>query len=90
MGRSKRDRIPKEVLKEIFPRKLNRSVASERVYKHLKKMILSGKLEKGKRLLLEEIARNFNVSRAGVEKAFFQLKKDRLIISKSRKGSFVA
>jgi hypothetical protein len=45
-----RDRIPDEVLKEIFPGRLNRNEASEKVYSHLKKMILSGKLKKGQRL----------------------------------------
>jgi DNA-binding GntR family transcriptional regulator len=42
-----RDRIPDEVLKEIFPRRLNRYEASEKVYSHLKQKILSGKLKKG-------------------------------------------
>jgi DNA-binding FadR family transcriptional regulator len=42
-----RFRIPDEVLKEIFPKKLNRYEASEKVYSQLKKMILSGKLKKG-------------------------------------------
>jgi DNA-binding GntR family transcriptional regulator len=84
-----RDRIPDEVLKEIFPRRLNRYEASEKVYSHLKKMILSGKLKKGQKLTHEGIANDFNVSRALVHKVIFQLKKDGLIISKGRKGSFV-
>jgi len=89
MSRSKRDRIPDEVLKEIFPKKLKRYGASEKVYSQLKKMILSGKLKKGKKLLREEIVRNFNVSETVVAKAFSQLKKDRLIIIKGRTGSFI-
>jgi DNA-binding GntR family transcriptional regulator len=52
------DRIPDKLLKEIFPRKLSRSLVSEKVYSHLKKMILSGKLKKGMRLVREEIAQN--------------------------------
>ena len=89
MSRSKRDRIPDEVLKEIFPKKLKRYGASEKVYSQLKKMILSGKLKKGKKLLREEIVRNFNVSETVVAKAFSQLKKDRLIIIKGKTGSFI-
>jgi DNA-binding GntR family transcriptional regulator len=84
-----RDRIPDDVLKEIFPRGLNRSLASERVYSHLKQMILSGKVKKGKRLVQEEIAQKFNVSRMAVGIAFSKLKKDGLIISKRGVGSFV-
>jgi len=42
-----KDRIPDELLKEIFPRKLNERKAPEELYTHLKKMILSGKLKKG-------------------------------------------
>jgi DNA-binding GntR family transcriptional regulator len=84
-----RDRIPDEVLEEIFPKKLNRYEASEKVYSHLKKMILSGKLKKGQRLTYDGIARNFNVSKAIVHKVISQLKEDGLIISKWGKGSFV-
>lgn len=83
------NRIPDNVLKEIFPQKLNRSLASERVYSHLKQMILSGKARKGRRLVQEKIAQKFNVSRMAVGIAFSKLKKDGLIISKRGVGSFV-
>jgi DNA-binding GntR family transcriptional regulator len=85
-----KNRIPDEVLKEIFPRRLNRYEASEKVYSHLKQKILSGKLKKGKRLSYDGIAQDFNVSKAIVYKVISQLKEDGLIISKWRKGSFVA
>ncbi len=84
-----RDKIPDKVLKEIFPKKLNRSLASERVYSHLKQMMLSGKVKKGRRLVQEKIAQKFNVSRMAVGIAFSKLKKDGLIISKRGVGSFV-
>ena len=90
MNRSNKNKIPDEVLKKIFPRKLNRCRASETVYTQLKKMILSGKLKKGQRLLREEIAQNFNLSEMVVSIAFSQLKKDGLIIVKGGVGSFVA
>jgi DNA-binding GntR family transcriptional regulator len=86
----KTSRIPDEVLEEIFPKKLSRFQSSDEVYTQLKKMILSGKLKKGQRLTHEGIANDFNVSRTLVHKVIFQLKKDGLIISKGRKGSFVA
>ncbi len=84
-----RDRIPDKVLKEIFPKRFNRGLASERIYSHLKRMILSGKVKKGKRLVQEQIAQKFNVSRMAVGIAFTKLKKDGLIISKGGVGSFV-
>jgi DNA-binding GntR family transcriptional regulator len=83
------NRIPDKILKEIFPRGLNRGLASERVYSHLKQMILSGKVKKGKRLVQEQIAQKFNVSRMAVGIAFTKLKEDGLIISKRGVGSFV-
>ena len=83
------DGIPNEVLKEIFPKKLNRGLASERVYSHLKQMILSGKAKKRKRLVQEMIVQKFNVSRMAVGTAFSKLKKDGLIISKRGVGSFI-
>jgi DNA-binding GntR family transcriptional regulator len=84
------NKIPNEVLIEIFPRKLIRSRASDWVYTQLKKMILTGKLKKGKRIFREEIARNFGVTGPNVSRAFSQLKKEGLIIPKGKKGSFVA
>ena len=85
-----RDRIPDEVLKEIFPKKLSRNLSSEQIYTQLKQMILSGRLKSGQRLIQEKIAQKFNVSRMAVAIAFSQLKKDGLIISKRGSGSFVA
>jgi DNA-binding transcriptional regulator YhcF (GntR family) len=89
MSRPIGDRIPVKILKEIFPEKLNRSLASEKVYSHLKQMIISGKVKKGKRLVREKIAQTLGVQETTVSKAFSHLKKDRLIIVKHR-GSFVA
>jgi len=83
------DGIPDKILREIFPKKLKRSLASERVYAQLKEMILSGKLKKGQKLSQEKIAQDFNVSKMAVAIAFSQLKKDGLIISKRGTGSFI-
>jgi len=82
-------RIPDKVLREIFPKKLKRYGASEKVYFHLKQMILSGKVKKGQRLVQEKIAQEFNVSRMAVGIAFSKLKSDGLIISKRGVGSFI-
>ena len=87
--RIKTSRIPDEVLKEIFPKRFNRGLASEQVYFHLNQMILSGNVKKGRRLVQEKIAQKFNVSRMAVGIAFSKLKKDGLIISKRGVGSFV-
>jgi DNA-binding GntR family transcriptional regulator len=87
--RESSDRIPDEVLKEIFPEKLNRSQISETVYTELKEMILSGRLKKGQRVVRYEIARNFNVHEYAVARAFSQLRKDGLISSNGRGGSSV-
>ena len=85
-----RNKIPNEVLKEIFPQKIKRSVGSERVYNQLKQMIISGKLKKGQRLIRERIAQDFDISETIVAKAFSRLKKDGLVIIKGSVGSFVA
>jgi len=85
-----RNRIPNEVLKEIFPKKIKRSLGSERVYNQLKQMILSGKLKKGKRLFREKIAQDFDVGYTAVSEAVSRLKRDGLVIVKHSVGSFVA
>ena len=84
-----RNRIPDKVLKEIFPEKLKRYGASEKVYSHLKQMILSGKVKKRKRLIQEKIAQKFNVSRMAVTVAISRLKKEKLIITRRGIGSMV-
>jgi len=85
-----KDKIPNEVLKEIFPEKVKRSLGSDRIYSQLRQMILSGKLRKGKRLFRERIAQDFNISETIVARAFCRLKKDGLVIIKGSVGSFVA
>ncbi|MGZ3560158.1 MAG: GntR family transcriptional regulator [Thermodesulfobacteriota bacterium] len=89
MGRSKRDRIPDKILKEIFPRKLSRYQSPDRVYTHLKKMILSGKPKKGQKLIQEEIVQRFDLNKSAVMVAFSRLRKEKLIITKRGIGSFV-
>jgi DNA-binding GntR family transcriptional regulator len=82
--------VPEEVLKEIFRRKLKRRDLSSQVYDKLKKMILSGTLKRGERLVQEKLALRFNVSRQTVIFALRQLKKDKLIVVKYKRGAFVS
>jgi DNA-binding GntR family transcriptional regulator len=84
-----KNRIPDEVLKEMFPKKLNRLQSSDVVYAQLKKMILSGKLKEEQRLRREEFAQIFGVSETVVAGAFSQLKKIGMIIIKPGVGSYV-
>ena len=84
-----KNRIPDEVLKEMFPKKLNRLQSPDVVYAQLKKMILSGKLKEEQRLRREEFAQIFGVSETVVARAFSQLKKIGMIIIKPRVGSYV-
>lgn len=85
-----KDKIPNKVLKEIFPKKVKKLQISQKIYDQLKKMILSGKLKKGHRLVQEKLAHDFNVSRMPIVVALRQLRKDGLLIWKDKKGSFVA
>jgi DNA-binding GntR family transcriptional regulator len=82
--------VPEEVLREIFQRKLTRRGLSDEVHNRLKKMILSGELKKGDRLVQEKLALRFNVSRQTVISALQKLKRDKLIVVKYKKGAFVA
>jgi len=83
------NRITEEVFKEIFPEKLSRLQFSEEIYAQLKKMILSGKLKKGKKLAKEQIAYTFNVSPTPVRIAYSRLERDGLIITGDRGVFFV-
>jgi len=85
-----KNKIPDDVLKDIFQRKLRKRNIDGDVYQRLKKMILSGKLKDGQRLVQEGVALHFNVSRQTVRNAFHQLEKDKLIINRYKKGAFVS
>jgi DNA-binding GntR family transcriptional regulator len=83
------DKIPKNVLGEIFPRKLEQYRVAENMYLQLKRMILSGKLKKGVRIFREDVAQSFEVSEAEVSKAFQRLKKDGLVVVRPGLGTYV-
>jgi DNA-binding GntR family transcriptional regulator len=85
-----KDRIPDQVFREIFPRRLQKHQVIPNTYNQLKKMILSGKLKKGERLVQEKLAHDLSVSRMPIIKAIRQLKKEGLVVWKSKKGAFVA
>ena len=82
--------IHAEVLKEIFPRKYRKRQMSHDIYERLKKMILSGKLEKGQRLVEEKLANRLNVSRNPIRIAILQLREEGLVTWELKKGTFVA
>ena len=82
--------IHEEVLKEIFPRKYKRRQMSVDIYEKLKKMILSGKLKKGQRLVEEKLANQLDVSRNPVRIAILQLREEGLVTWRFKRGSFVA
>jgi DNA-binding GntR family transcriptional regulator len=89
VGSSNRDKIPDEVLKGIFPKKLEGRQARSKLYDQLRQMILSGKLRKGQRLSYEEIVQDFNVSRGASFRVISQLKGEGLIIWQGKQSSFV-
>jgi DNA-binding GntR family transcriptional regulator len=85
-----KNKIPDQILSEIFPKKVKRAKLSEEVYEQLQKMILSGKFKKGQRLVEEKLAHRLNVSRNPVQIAMLRLRKEKLVIWKYKKGTFVA
>jgi len=85
-----KNKIPDEVLSDIFPKRVRKAKLSEEVYEQLKKMILSGKFKKGQRLVEEKLAHRLNVSRNPVQIALLRLRKEKMLIWKYKKGTFVA
>ncbi|MBB3113040.1 DNA-binding GntR family transcriptional regulator [Paenibacillus phyllosphaerae] len=63
---------------------------SEHIYLALKKRIMSGDMPPGHRLIVLEIARQFDVSQAPVREAMERLKQEMLIVGKPNKGSVVS
>lgn len=85
-----KNKIPDQVISEIFPRRVKKSRLSEEIYDQLKKMILSGKFKRGQRLIEEKLAHKLNVSRNPIQIALLRLRKEKLVIWKYKKGTFVA
>jgi DNA-binding GntR family transcriptional regulator len=85
-----KNKIPEDVLKEIFQKKLKRTYVNGEVYNKIKKMILSGKLKKGERLIQEDLSLQYDVSRQTIRTALTELKKEGLIVWKYKKGTFIA
>ncbi|WP_127490639.1 GntR family transcriptional regulator [Paenibacillus glycanilyticus] len=63
---------------------------SEHVYIALKKKIMKGELLPGHRIIVLDIAKQFNVSQAPVREALERLKQEGLIVGKMNKGSAVS
>jgi len=68
----------------MIPQSLSRTVA-----RYLEKEIIEGSLEPGFRIVPEELARRFNVSKSPVREALFSLEKEGLVTSRPRIGFFV-
>jgi len=65
------------------------SVSRQGVYSRLKKRIPSDKLKKGQRLSYDGVVHEFSISRWAAHKVISQLKKDGLLVSGDKTGSFV-
>ena len=84
-----KNKIPDQVINEIFPKRVKKPKLSEDVYDQMKKMILSGKFKKGQRLVEEKLAHRLNVSRNPVQIALLRLRKEKLVVWEYKKGTFV-
>jgi DNA-binding GntR family transcriptional regulator len=70
--------------------KLGRGVsASKRVEAHLRKAIHAGKLRPRQRIIEEDLARELEVSRGPVREALLRLERDGLVVTTSRRGTFI-
>jgi len=80
------DKIPSQVPDEIFPGRIERPLLSDQVAYRLKRLILTGKLKAGQRLIQEKLALRYNVSRMAVVWALSRLKENELITRGNRWG----
>ena len=63
--------------------------ASKRVEAHLRKAIHAGKLRPRQRIIEEDLARELKVSRGPVREALLRLERDGLVVTTSRRGTFI-
>jgi DNA-binding GntR family transcriptional regulator len=63
--------------------------ASKKVEAHLRKAIHAGKLRPRQRIIEEDLARELQVSRGPVREALRRLERDGLVVTTSRRGTFI-
>jgi DNA-binding GntR family transcriptional regulator len=63
--------------------------ASKRVEAHLRKAIHAGKLRPRQRIIEEDLAQELKVSRGPVREALLRLERDGLVVTTSRRGTFI-
>src|SRR6201997_2972350 len=63
--------------------------ASKRVEAHLRKAIHAGKLRPRQRIIEEDLAQELHVSRGPVREALLRLERDGLVVTTSRRGTFI-
>ncbi len=66
-----------------------RGSASQRVETHLRNAIHAGKLRPRQRIIEEDLARQLQVSRGPVREALLRLERDGLVVTTSRRGTFI-
>src|SRR5580658_8673601 len=69
--------------------KKEREPAGERVEAHLRKAIYAGALRPRQRIIEEDLARELKVSRGPVREALLRLERDGLVVTTSRRGTFI-
>src|SRR5260370_19737114 len=76
--------------KKPQPAKPERGVsASKRVEAHLRHAIHAGKLRPRQRIIEEDLAHELKVSRGPVREALLRLERDGLVVTTSRRGTFI-
>ena len=63
--------------------------ASQRVETHLRRAIHAGKLRPRQRIIEEDLAKELSVSRGPVREALLRLERDGLVVTTSRRGTFI-
>src|ERR687887_1142702 len=79
--------MPPEMLKLRAP---SRARLVDDVYRSLEEAILSGRMRPGERLVESWIAEYLKVSRTTVREALLMLERQGYVVSKPRRGTFVA
>ncbi len=70
-------------------KKQDRISPSKRVEAHLRKAIHAGKLRPRQRIIEEDLAKELKVSRGPVREAILRLERDGLVMTTSRRGTFI-
>jgi len=75
--------------KSKLPKRADKIPATQKVESYLKQAVYEGRLKPRERIIEDDVARHLGVSRGTVREALLRLERDGLVVTTSRRGTYI-